>query len=252
MRLTVALLLFLLCLGIVDAQRGPNPIFSQGTVFVAPDLITSNDPTSLIEVTYIGQANRSMFDRRLKDWATYEAYLFEASYESSEPIEIQVNPEYGTVKEARKQAEKYARVIGQLPWILRSGIKTSWIHKGKELFGGGNDNVLIHTGMTPDYERRGVLEEAILHEATHTSLDAVVSSSEAWRAAQKSDGIFVSKYAAQHPQREDLAETHLVYLAIRHKPERLPEGFKERVERGIPARLKFLDTMRGSLSPFAP
>ena len=34
-----------------------------------------------------------------------------------------------------------------------------------ELFGGRNNNVLIHTGKADRYETRGILEEALIHEA---------------------------------------------------------------------------------------
>ena len=54
-----------------------------------------------------------------------------------------------------------------------------WIHKGYEGYGGGNDNLLVHTGMTENYKNYlaygegdpSIVEETLIHEATHTSID---------------------------------------------------------------------------------
>jgi hypothetical protein len=234
-----------------DGNSKSSPVFDQGTVFLVPDLITASDPSSFVRLTVRGQGERNMFDRRLDGWKTYNAYLFEATYKDSAPIEVQVNPEFGSTA-AAKEADKYARAFGQLPALLRARVKTSWIHKGTDLYGGGNDNILIHTGRTVEYEGLGVMEEALLHEATHTSLDPVHTKSGPWKAAQQRDGVYLSDYGAQHSEREDLAETYLIYLAVRYKADRLPEGYKERIEQSIPARLAFLDSrIDGALTPFA-
>ena len=62
-------------------------------------------------------------------------------------------------------------------------------------FGGGNNNLLIHTGQGAQYEASGILEETFVHEAAHTSLDAVHASSAGWIAAQQADPNFISTYA---------------------------------------------------------
>jgi hypothetical protein len=249
--LSTAFLTAALALGLaVHGKAKQTPLF-QGTVFVAPDLILADDPSNFLKIRYKGQAERSMFDRRLDGWKTYSAYLFEASFKDSTPIEMQVNPEFGNVQAASAEAEKYARAIGQLPSLLRAGVKTSWIHKGKELYGGGNDNILVHTGQTVEYESQGVMEEALLHEATHTTLDGKHAQAPRWSAAQKSDPAFPSDYAEKNPAREDLAESYLLYLAVKYKPGRLPAGYQEKIERGIPARLAYLHSVPGKLSPFA-
>ena len=81
-------------------------------------------------VTYIG-------------FITLTPFIFNANYTDGLSIEIQINPEFKNVAEAETQALKYAEVFGQLPTALRSDVKTSWIHKGTESFGGGNNNLLI-------------------------------------------------------------------------------------------------------------
>ena len=60
-------------------------------------------------------------------------------------------------------------------------------------------NLLIHTGRGDDYIGDGVLGDAFIHEATHTSMDSTHLRSERWQAAMVSDGIAISRYAADNP-----------------------------------------------------
>lgn len=233
-----------------EAKRQlPKEALYHGTAFVCPGLITTSDPSSFVALIPKGQAERKMFDRRLDNWKVYNAFIFEATYRDSEPIEIQVNPEFIRAQ-ATVEAGKYARAIGQLPALLRADVKTCWIHQGKELFGGRNQNILIHTGQSVEYERDGVLEEVLLHEATHTSLDAQHATAKDWQAAQTKDPAWLSVYGKENPEREDLAETYPLYLAFRYRPQRLPRDLKEQIQRSVPARLVYLDTIKGPLTPF--
>ena len=89
-----------------------------------------------------------MYDRRVSDWINLEPYLFPATYDDNLTIEIQVNPEFGSPKKAEVVAQKYAVVIGRLTTELRKDVETVWIHRGLEAFGGGNNNLLIHTDLS--------------------------------------------------------------------------------------------------------
>ena len=60
-------------------------------------------------------------------------------------------------------------------------------------------NLLIHTRRGDDYIRDGVLGDAFIHEATHTSMDGAHLHSKRWQAAMVSDGIAISRYAADFP-----------------------------------------------------
>ena len=65
------------------------PPFS-GTIFIDPDIITSDDPTTFVSLSYNGQAQRTMYDRRVADWITISPYLFPAVFDDNTTIEIQV------------------------------------------------------------------------------------------------------------------------------------------------------------------
>ena len=185
-----------------------NPPFS-GTIFIDPDIIKPSDPTTLVDLISAGVGQRLMFDRRQNTFVTYEAFLFNAFFDDSLKAEVQVNPEFGSENEAMAAAVKYTEVIGRLPKALREKMETVWIHKGIQPFGGGNNNILIHTGQGELYIADGILEETFVHEAAHTSLDADHASAEGWITAHEADPTFISTYAQQFYQREDIAESFL-------------------------------------------
>lgn len=231
-----------------DVEVPTSPPFS-GTIFMDPDIITSADPSTFDGLTYTGQASRVMFDRRVNDWITVNAYLFDAEFDDGLSSEVQVNPEFGSEAAAREQALKYAEVIGRLPAALRTDVETVWIHQGTQPFGGGNDNLLIHIGQAALYEADGILEETFVHEAAHTSLDAAHAASPGWLAAQAADPVFVSTYARDFPTREDIAESFLPWLAVRHRRNRIDDALANAILLAIPNRLEYFDDRAFNLYP---
>lgn len=251
--MTYGLIVLLLSCGISDAQPSipkvqQDPPFD-GTIFLDPNIITSSDPSSFKSLTYAGRAERTMFDRRVDDWITVNPFIFNADYADGLSIEIQINPEFKNVTEAEYQALKYAEVFGQLPTALRKDVYTSWIHMGTHPFGGGNNNLLIYIGQTIEYENDGILEETLVHEAAHSSLDEYHSASKGWVNAQKLDPSFISTYALDNPTREDVAETFLLYLALRYRSDRISSSLKNTILKTIPNRIKYLDAQNFEMYP---
>lgn len=221
----------------------------EGTIFLDPDIITDSDPTTFTGLSYAGQAERTMFDRRVNDWITVTPFLFNADFDDGLSIEIQVNPEFQNDATAEIEALKYAEVMGRLPKVVRMDVETSWIHKGTELFGGGNKNLLIHTGQAALYENDGILEETLVHEASHSSLDEDHAAATGWISAQEADRNFISTYARDNPTREDVAETFLMYLAIRYRSDRISASLKDEILKTIPNRIKYFDNQNFTMQP---
>src|SRR6185436_7724414 len=158
--------------------------------------------------------------------------------------EVQVNPEFTNSASAAIEANKYAIVIGRLPTISRSRVQTVWIHKGVQPFGGGNNNLLIHIGQADLYAADGILEETFVHEAGHTSLDPDHAAAPGWLAAQAADPEFISTYARDNPTREDIAESFLTWLAVRHRPGRIAAALSNTIATTIPNRLAYFDQLK--------
>lgn len=231
-----------------NPKVGITPPFN-GTIFLDPDILTSSDPTTFKSLDYAGQAKRTMFDRRVNDWISVTPFIFNANYSDGLSIEIQINPEFKNVTDAEIQALKYATEFGRLPNALRSDVKTSWIHMGTQPFGGGNNNLLIHIGQSTLYEKDGILEETLIHEAAHTSLDSYHAASKGWINAQNSDPGFISTYARDNPIREDIAETFLLYMAVRHRSDRISSTLRDKILETIPNRIKYLDSQNFNMNP---
>lgn len=221
-----------------------------GTIFIDPDIITSSDPSSIQSTTYSGQGMVTMFDRRVNNWVTVNAYLFDVIWDDGLTSIAQINPEFGSVASATIEAEKYAFLIGQLPKTLREDVNEIWVHQGVEPFGGGNNSILIHTGQTINYENSGILEETLVHEASHTSLDATHSASTGWLNAQNADNEFISTYAQNNPTREDIAESFLPWLMVRYRQNDISTIDFNNITQTIPNRLSYFDLQNFELHPF--
>jgi hypothetical protein len=232
---------------IVEACEGPP---FAGTVFITPGLITPADSSAFTGATSAGRGSRRMFDRRVDGWVTVDAYLVDVTFRDGLGTEVQVNPEFGSADAALAEAVRFGPVIGRLPRALRAGVETVWVHRGTQPFGGGNQNLLIHTGQADAYEAGGVLEEAFVHEAAHTSLDAAHADAPGWLAAQRADSCFVSTYARDNPTREDVAESFLPYLALRHRPDSLPTDARAAITEAMPGRIAYFEGLPLDLYPF--
>ena len=226
----------------------PHP----GTVYISPRVIRPSDSTRLGSITYAGRGERRVFDRRPDTWITIDAYLFHVRY-AEQVVEFRVNPEFGSEEAAQAEVETYAPALGQMPAVLLSGIMDIDIHAGKELWGGRRGGgILIHTDMGKEYIRDGFMEEILVHEAVHAALDLAHKDSPGWRAAQAADGVFISEYARDHPNREDIAESFATYLAVRYQSERLTVAEQTVILRTIPNRLIYFDEQGFDMSPYAP
>lgn len=203
------------------------------TVF---DIIQSDDPSSYVCLENVGRGTRQMWDKRVDAEFDLDAFLFRAYYSDGPAIEIVVNPEFGTPEAARAEALRYARPLGQLPPVLRQGIRQFGIHKGDPTYSAGPGKIFVYAGRTDTRLSENRLEESLLHEAVHASLDRVHADSPDWRAAQDRDGAFVTGYARDWPDREDLAETAIFAYAFWRHPDRLPPADSA----AVPARLAVL------------
>ncbi|MGB0420482.1 MAG: hypothetical protein ACPGL0_04860 [Limisphaerales bacterium] len=231
---------------IYTSLKGAEPPY-WGTIFVNSELVTAKDPSCFQSMKADGMGLRTMYDRRIPGWSRQQAYLFQAAYDDGLNIEVQVNTEFGL--SSREVALEYARIIGQLPTALRKDVDTVWIHRGKMPFGGGNRNLLIHTEQAAEYVSSGILEETLIHEASHTSLDEAHARSQGWMDAQQADGSYLSQYAQDYPLREDLAESFLLFLGAEHLADRMDPRDLQTVESTIPHRIAYFRSLDLDLYP---
>ena len=207
----------------IGLEHTGEPPFS-GTVWVTPEILGPDDPSSFGSVTHTGRGMREIFDRRANAWITVNAYLFDVQF-GERTVEWQFNPEFGSAEAAEAEIEVFGPAMGRLPAALLANLQEVEVNAGEGAFGGNsyNGSILIHTEDpgTRTAVNDGFLEEVFMHEGAHASLDPDHADSPGWRSAQQADGVSISDYAHDFPDREDVAETILPYFAVRYRPERL-------------------------------
>ena len=238
-----------------DPSRG----LISGTAFFDADIVIATDRSTYEEIRFVGRETRYVFDRRVGDDDSRESgmyhdqhdtYVFDASYEdlpgfealgrSLGVVEVLVNPEFG-MDEAEQLAEHYARLLGQLPAMLRSGVDELVIHDGDNAWGGGAKYIVIHKDhLLEDAE---FVEEILMHETVHSVLDffAETYRDPRWREAAMEDGGFASEYAEDHPSREDVAESYVAWFAVRYRSDRMTPALTSWIESAISQRLEYFD-----------
>jgi hypothetical protein len=230
-----------------QSSSSGNPPYG-GTIFVSGDIIDSDDPSAYISTNYKTQESRTMFDRRTNNWETVNAYVFDVTLEDCcGPVEFQVNPEFSK-SQARQFVELYGPRIGQLGYALRRSLRTVSLQGGNEAWGGGNNDILIH--VANDYG--DINEETIVHEACHTSLDYIYNDGvhgNDWDNAVQADGAFISDYAEDWPRREDIAESFLLYQAVRYRPSSLTNSDYQTITNTMPNRIQFFDSLKLNMYP---
>ena len=82
-----------------DCNEPLDPPY-HGTIFLDPNIITNLDKSSLEKIKFFGKEERVMFDRRYDDWINVIPFIFRAYFSDNLTIEVQVNPEFGTLKDA--------------------------------------------------------------------------------------------------------------------------------------------------------
>lgn len=234
---------FICLLGQSVAANEPLYSSTADTVF---DVIHTDDPSTFVCLAYKGRTTRQMWDKRLDAEPTLNVFLFQAHFTDSPAIDIILNPEFQNEPEARAEAMRYTRGLGQLPLVLRNGIKQFGLHKGREGFHGGSGKIFMYQDQASHRISQNKLEESIFHESVHASWDAIYRLDPDWIAAQDADGRFMTRYGAGRPDREDLAETALFAYALLKHPGRIPPVDSRDILGAVPNRIDFIKSILDS------
>lgn len=208
------------------------------TVF---DIIKTSDPSTFVCLSYKGLSVRQMWDKRIDQEYDTSGFLFHAYYAGTpDPVEILINPEFGSLQAAREQAEIYAYPLGQLPQVVRNGVAFIGVHDGLPTYSAGGQKIFVYAQRTNIRIQQGHLEESLFHEAVHVSLDKKLARSPEWLNAQQMDGEYLTEYGSKYPLREDLAETALFAFGLLNFPNRIPPVDSQEIRTKIASRLSVL------------
>ena len=172
-------------------------------------------------------------------------FIFTARYRDRTKVGIWAHPDFGSQEKAVKSVMPAAEAIGKLPTFMRKKLHHVVIHRGDETAFGEREGhfFVLYSENIKTRIRNHDLEETVFHESVHATLDKKYARSKKWRAAQKADGDFVTKYAKRNPEGEDLAESGLFAWTLIMHPGRLPEKVEAKVRKIMPHRIAFFEKL---------
>ena len=221
------------------AATAQSPIYEAfpDTVY---DFITPDDPSALLCVKEDGTQTLDVFDARVLKTRQTKVFKFHAYYGDGHRVNFHVNTEFQTLRTARELATEVAFPLGQIPASLRSGVLDVAIHKDREVAHAGKGWIVFHADGMRIRQAANHFEETVLHEAVHAAWDRSYAQSPEWTDAQAADRTFISQYARDNPETEDLAETVVFAYGVFRKPKSYGPRRAKFIEGRIPNRLAFL------------
>jgi len=227
-----------------------------GTMWDLPDLITSSDYTIYSTSSYQGIETRLFYDKSIPDFINYPAHIYKVNFGDNLSIDFEIYTEF-TLEEAGNIEQKYAPLIGQLGKDLRRNIKSFEFLKGEEVASAQRTddlnyaNITFHTDWLTLVETRfsgDRTEELLIHESAHLSIDPYVYGQQGWTDAVNLDGNYLSTYAKDNPDSEDIAETFQAYIAVKYFPDRISNSLRDTILSVCLNRFKYFDSLNLDLS----
>jgi len=233
-----------------------DPPFA-GTLWELPDLISSSDYTVYSTSIYEGIETRLFYDNAILDFINYPAHIFKINFGDGLSVDFEIYSEFSE-QEAISIEQKYAPIVGQLGKELRKDIKSIEFLKGDSVASAQRSNDLSYANITfhidwlnntvetrPDGDKT---EELLIHESTHLSIDPYVYNQQGWIDAVNLDNNYISTYAKENPDTEDVAENFQAYIAVKYFPERISNSLRDTILSVCLNRFKYFDSLNFDLS----
>tara|TARA_B100000686_G_scaffold171626_1_gene178855 strand:- start:59 stop:1177 length:1119 start_codon:yes stop_codon:yes gene_type:complete len=228
-----------------------------GTMWDLPDLITSSDYTVYSSSVYQGVETRLFYDKAIPDFVNYPAHIFKVNFGDGLSVDFEIYSEFSE-QEAISIEQKYAPLLGQLGKELRKNIKSIEFLKGDFVASAQRSTDLSYANITfhidwlnnsvetrPDGDKT---EELLIHESAHLSIDPYVYDQQGWIDAVSLDNNYISTYAKDNPDSEDVAETFQAYIAVKYFPERISNSLRDTILSVCLNRFKYFDSLNFDLS----
>ncbi|MDA7602763.1 acetyl-CoA C-acyltransferase [Flavobacteriaceae bacterium] len=169
-----------------------------------------------------------------------------------------VDMDEGVRRETTIEALAKLRPAFKLGKDLRRNIKSFEFLKGEEVASAQRSddlnyaNITFHTDwLTNIVETRtdgDKTEELLIHESAHLSIDPYVYGQQGWTDAVNLDGNYLSTYAKDNPNSEDIAETFQAYIAVKYFPDRISNSIRDTILSVCLNRFKYFDSLNLDLS----
>lgn len=218
-----------------------DPLFPNSVVSNDIDFILGSDEDEFSSLTFIGLDDKEMPSSISNELFDEDTYVFEATFSDGETIEIWCHSTFPTQEDAQEYADKVCPRLGKLPTFQRNMLDHVVVHFGDagafaEIEG---QFIILYSDNIDARISTNDLEETIFHESVHASYQFMYQNDNIWTGAQSSDPTFVTNYAQDNPQVEDMAESALFAYTFLAHPGRLSEEIENWLEENIPNRLDF-------------
>lgn len=229
-----------------DTEDGTvDPLFNNSIVSTSIDFITESDTDAFTDMEFVGQEDKEMPDSTNDELFDTDTYIFKVNFSNGNHTEIWAHSSFGSLVAAQEYAEKLTSRLGKLPDFMRDELSHVVLHNGNAgAFAESEANFFVVYSQNIDVRiANNDLEETIFHESVHATLDALYLESSAWLEAQQNDDAFITQYAKDNANKEDMAETALFAYTMINYPGRLSTEIETWVHSNIPHRYAFFQTI---------
>jgi hypothetical protein len=234
-------LVFSLILASLPGGLFAEPLYPNSVASNDLDFILVDDPGACWSITEGGGGRTEMYDPRRDTLFVEYALHFNVTFPDQQ-IRINLHPDVG---DPQKRAMETAASISRLPAQMRNTLRHVNILDGdgaawEEGLGGF---FTLYDGLMERRLAEHDLDETVFHESAHVALDSLLSSDPDWRSNQIADNDFITEYAGEKPDKEDIAESALFAWTMLHHPGRLPADVEAAVREIMPNCLEYLGNM---------
>jgi len=235
-------------------RKNHEPPF-YGTVYIEKGILPDNQNISVFtteETKYLGRRCHRFYDQSgwIVDDKGKGSYVFKTYFADGVQTEFWLHSQSAnSTEDARRKVHDVGRSLGLTPQFLRVGARVVQIMDGEGSFSANTDGILhIYYDEFVEEQKSGYVEEILLHELAHTSLDLEYYGWVNWEDAAAADAGYVSYYAEEDPEAEDVSEsiTNWIGVALRTLSE---DNYKCTIQQ-IPNRLQLLDDQNFNLYPW--
>ena len=224
-----------------------EPLFPNSVASNDLDFIHADDPGACWRLSEIGSGRTEMYDPRTDALFVDNAIHFDATF-PGQVIRINLHPAVG---DPQQRAMEATASLSRLPVQMRRALRYVNIHDGD---GGAWAEDLgrfftLYEGLMARRLAEHDLDETVFHETAHVALDPLLTRDPDWQSHQRADNAFITFYAAERPNKEDIAESALFAWTMLHHPGRLPANVATAVQKIMPNRLEYLGNMLADYSP---
>lgn len=218
-----------------------EPLYPNSVASNDLDFIRADDPGACWSIAESEGGRTEMYDPRRDVLFVEGAFHFVVTF-PDQRIRVHVHPGVG---DPQKRAMEAAASVSRLPTQMRNALNYVNILDGdgaawEEAKGGF---FTLYDGLMTRRLAEHDLDETVFHESAHVALDPLLASDPDWRSNQIADGDFITQYAAERPEKEDIAESALFAWTMLNHPGRLPADVEAAVRDIMPNRLEYLGNM---------